>query len=208
MKPIEAYPLTWPLAYPRTSPAQRRFSNFTVDLVHSRDELLAELRRLGAGNAIISSNMPARRDGAPLANAREPDDPGVAVYFDRYTNKAWAPFVIACDVYVRVRFNLRAIQKTIDALRTIERHGSSAMLEQAFSGFAALPAAASSSGDPPWWETLGVARSADEAAITAAYRSLSRQHHPDVAGGSVERMTSINRARDAALAELAGGRST
>jgi hypothetical protein len=107
--------------------------------------------------------------------------------------------VIACDQYDRVRANLRAIGTTIEALRTIERHGSTSMLEQAFSGFAALPPAPTGK---PWREVLGITKlnySAED--VRVVVRSLARAHHPDV-GGSAERMAEINAAAAAALREL------
>ena len=42
---------------------------------------LAELRRFGASNIVISSNVPTGRGGLPLASAKRVDDAGVAVYF-------------------------------------------------------------------------------------------------------------------------------
>lgn len=146
---MERYPLTWPVGMPRT--ANRREAAFTVDLRRSYDDLTRTLSLLGARHVVVSSNLVLRQDGAPLARMAEPRDPGVAVYFDRWIDKADRPFVIACDQYSKVRWNLRAIGVTVDALRSIQRHGASSMLEQAFTGFAALPPAAR---EKPWWEVL------------------------------------------------------
>jgi len=46
--------------------------------------------------------------------------------------------VIACDRWKEARWNLNAIRLTIGALRQTERCGTSAMMEKAFAGFAAL----------------------------------------------------------------------
>jgi DnaJ domain len=192
-RPVEAYPLTWPTGQPRTAP--RRGAEFKVELRQARDELLNGLKLLGARSVVISSSLPLRRDGLPLANTSEPNDPGVAVYFDRRKGSDWAPFVIACDTYRKVRWNLRAIGVTVEALRAIQRHGASSLLEQAFTGFAALPPA--TVGDPPWWEVLGVSRDAGPDKIRDAFRELARIHHPDV-GGDSERMAQINRAHERA----------
>jgi len=135
---------------------------------------------------------------------REPSDPGVAVYFMRRVETQPGhlseprPFVIACDQYDRVRGNLRAIGATIEALRTIERHGSTAMLEQAFSGFAALPPASK-----PWREVLGFASGEPVTvdAVRAQHFALAKRHHPDM-GGSTERMREINVAVETAIREL------
>jgi hypothetical protein len=191
---VAPFPLYWPLQHPRTS--SRRPARFLVDFVTARDDLLRELGLLSARDVVISSNVPIRRDGLPGAPDREPADPGVAVYFTRKGR----PFVIACDQFDRVRWNLRAIGATIEALRSIERHGTTSMLEQAFSGFAALPAA---SAPKPWREVLGLLPGpCDAETVRSRVRELARVHHPDV-GGSAQRMAEINAAADAALMELA-----
>lgn len=150
---------------------------------------LNELKLLGARDVIISSNIPTRQDGLPYANVAAPADPGIAVYFNRHVQNTKKPFVIACDTYRRVRENMRAIAATVEALRTIERHGAETMLEQAFSGFAALPPA---NVTKPWWEVLGVSEGCSLGQAQDAYRELARIHHPDVAGGSLDRMSEIN----------------
>jgi len=37
------------------------------------------------------------------------------------------------------------------------------------------------------YEILGLQRTADEAAIRAAYRKLAKKHHPDANGGAAEK---------------------
>ncbi len=44
------------------------------------------------------------------------------------------------------------------------------------------------------YDTLGVARDASAAEIKTAYRSKSREHHPDKEGGSTEAMQAVNQA--------------
>lgn len=188
---LSVYPLTWPSGQQRLAPGRRLMGRFHVSLRISRDELLHQLNQLGAKSIIISSNMQVRNDGLPYADQREPTDPAVAVYFNRIVGGQQRPFVVACDQYRRVLGNLRAIGLTIEAMRTIRRHGSNTLLEQAFTGFAALPAA--SNGQKPWWGVLSVERSASAAAIRAAYIELSTIYHPDI-GGSHERMVEINTA--------------
>ncbi len=190
----ESYPLTWPERQPRTV-KRRPSTKFKASFAQSRDELLRELKLLGALDIVISTNVPTRRDGLPLADAREPTDPGVAVYFDRMVKEKRHPFTLACDSYDKVRFNLRAVGLTVEALRSIARHGATEMLEQAFTGFAALPAAG---GGEPWWEVLGVPQQAHPDVIRAKFRSLSQVHHPDK-GGSQEMMSKLTQAYHAAL---------
>lgn len=198
---IEAYPLAWPIGQPRTPASQRKSgAAFIRQLGHCRDLLLHELTLLGARDIVISSNLPVRRDGLPYADSREPDDPGVAVYFDRVVSGKRRPFVIACDTYAKVAGNLRALGLTVQALRAIERHGSSALLEQAFQGFAALP---QSTSGKPWWEVLGTYVGAPLDEVKRAYTELVAIHHPDK-GGDHERMAEINRAWEEAKASGGG----
>src|SRR5438045_3368924 len=80
--PAEAFPLFWPDGRPRA--ARRERSAFKVaGFGRVRDELLNELKLLRASRVIISTNVPLRRDGLPLAGQPQPKDPGVAVYFTR-----------------------------------------------------------------------------------------------------------------------------
>ncbi len=166
----------------------RRHGIFQVTLGQARDHLVHELDLLGAKGVVISSDIPTRRDGLPMASAAEPKDPGVAIYFERMVAGEWRPFVLACDAFRKVHWNMRAVGLTVGALRSIQRYGATEMLEQAFTGFAALPPAGRLT---PWWEVLGVEPNADEATIRKAYRELAAIHHPDK-GGDIVRMSEIN----------------
>jgi hypothetical protein len=189
----EAYPLTWPDGWKRVP--YRTRSRFEVSgFGKARDFLMAEIRRMGGTSVILSTNIALRNDGLPYANSREPQDPGVAVYF-RYGKAREMCF--ACDAYKTVRENAYAIGKTIEALRGIERWGASDMMERAFRGFAAL--AATSQED--WWDVLECLPTADVDTINAQYRVRARSEHPD-AGGSHEAISRLNAARDSALATL------
>lgn len=148
---------------------------------------------MGAKNIIISSNVPTRQDGLPYARPKEPDDPGVAVYF-QIKDKSYA---LCCDRWLKVRHNLRAIGLHIAAMRGMERWGVGS-LEQAFMGYQALPPGADFS-QTKWWEVLGVDVRASNDAVKAAYRKLARKYHPD--GGSSpdsEKVTVINAAYEEA----------
>jgi hypothetical protein len=124
-------------------------------------------------------------------------DPGVAVYFKR----KGVEVCFACDKYDAVWKNMRAIQRTVEALRGIERWGSSTLLERAFTGFTALP----EKTGPSCWDTLGIAPTNDEGAIVAAWRGKAKEAHADV-GGSHEAMVALNEAKDIALATARAGR--
>lgn len=84
--------------------------------------------------------------------------------------------------------NIYAIGKTIEALRRIERWGTGDMVEQAFTGFMALP--------PPKnpYEILGVRPRAGVEEIEAAFRQKAKALHPD-AGGSASALAELNAAR-------------
>lgn len=165
-----AFPLSWPAGKPRTLAHRRKRSQFKVSFAQARDELLDELGRMQASKILLSTNIQLRRDGLPYANFKEPDDPGVALYFVAF-NKNYA---FACDQWDCTRDNLRAIGCHITALRGMERWGVSSV-EEVFSPFA-LPASI------PWWSVLGVKQEANVEQVRAAYRRLSQRHHPDAGG--------------------------
>ncbi|HEU5276805.1 MAG TPA: J domain-containing protein [Xanthobacteraceae bacterium] len=191
----ERFPLHWPQGQPRTPSYRRREAKFQTEFLRARDDTLKAIKLLGGLNVILSTNIALRLDGLPLANQREPEDPGVALYFDRTINGQRRAFVIACDSYSKVKWNLRAVGATVDALRAIQRHGASSMLEQAFTGFAALPPMGATK---PWWEVLGVSEYATAEQARAAHRQLAMLHHPD-RGGDAQRMAEINRALEQAM---------
>lgn len=189
MKPegVDAYPLSWPQGWPRTRNSQR--SRFDASFATVRDSLLSQIKMLGGTHIVLSSNVALRRDGLPYANMAQPTDRGVAVYFLRRGKQ----MVFACDRWDKVEDNMRAIEKTIDAVRGIERWGASEMMERAFTAFEALPYPKSC------WDVLGVKPHASRDDINAAYRAKARDAHPDT-GGSQAAMSELNRARDEALA--------
>lgn len=138
---------------------------------------------VGDWTVVISTNISLRRDGLPYAGQRDPYDRGVAVY---WAGKGEQQRVIACDRWDRVKDNLRAIEKTIEAMRGIERWGSTDIVNKAFTGFAALPA-------PPegWRVILGDCPTFEIA--NASYKRLAFERHPD-RGGTHEKMYELNRA--------------
>lgn len=171
-------------------------ATFDAAFAKSRDEIVREIKLLTGSwpdpKIVISTNIALRRDGLPLANQRKPDDPGVAVYF--LYKKAQRCF--ACDRWDRIEDNLRAIAKTIEALRGISRWGTGDMLDAAFAGFTALPPPEKAAASRSWWDVLGVPRTADEATVKAAYRRKASAAHPDK-GGTNEQMADLNVAMSA-----------
>lgn len=202
---IEAYPLQWPTGRPRTARWERERAAFETTFARSRDDITHEVAlltgistRWGVGpEVVISTNTALRRDGLPLAGQKNPDDPGVAVYF-KYKGK---PMSFACDRWDRIEHNMRAIVKTIEALRGIARWGTGDMLEAAFTGFVALPAPGA---ERPWYEVLGFKSSnVNSDAIRDAYRRLRSEHHPDK-GGSAARFDEVERAYREATSSTKG----
>ncbi len=175
----QRYPLQWPMTWPRTRFPERH-PNMVRDFVRNRDEVVKQLEMLGASNLIISSNLKARLDGLPLANQREPEDSGVAVYFTLNGNQQCIP----CDKWDNAAQNLRAVAMTIEALRGIERWGAKEMVNAAFRGFKALPETIIMGEHTAraWWEVLQVAQTADTDVIEAAYKRLLHKVHPDKGG--------------------------
>lgn len=191
-----AYPLQWPDGWPRTRDSERKgWSSFRVTGDKALKELRHELRLLGAQDVVISTNAAVRQDGLPYADAarRKISDPGVAVYFTLKKRQ----MVMARDAFAKIEDNVRSITLAIEAIRAIERHGGSAMMERAFSGFSALP--------PPrdHWAILGIPPTSTIDEIEETYRRLARKAHPD-AGGSTAGMAELNAARDAAVTERTG----
>lgn len=188
-EPIEAYPLSWPEGWPRRNRWQRNASKYEVTFLKARDELVRELALGRCKHVVVSTNVPLRRDGIPLAGQREPEDPGVAVY---WTDKNSKPRVIACDVWRTVRENLRAVGLAYASLRQIERTGASELLERAFQGFARLPVA------EDCWAILGVPRGASRQQLSERLRDLTRERHPD-RGGDTQAFARITQAYHEAI---------
>ena len=151
-------------------------------------------RSARATKIVLSTNVPLRRDGLPYADSREPDDPGVAVYFDCRRK----PMCFASDSSRCATTSARS-RSRIEALRGIERWGASDMLERTFQGFLTLPERGTSS----WRSVLGSDGNANLTAdaVEKRFRELARERHPDV-GGSDESFDQLTKAREAARAEL------
>ena len=185
----EGYPLQWPSGWPRISyPTRARFQTSFATAVR---ELLRELDLLGATDIVISSNLQLRRDGLPYSNQRQPEDRGIAVYFNLNGEQQCIP----CDKWDLTEDNIQAIRLTVAALRGLERWGAKEMVDAAFRGFKALPASGEStpSDQRLWHEVLEVSPNASWEVVEAAYRRLLHKVHPDK-GGSVQAFTEVQNA--------------
>jgi hypothetical protein len=202
---VQRYPLQWPTGWAREkfrtaaqfgkvrtttneSGSWSRKASLSVDDAIGRLE--KELDRLGATNPTLSTNLQINMRGVPRGD-QSPSDPGAAVYF----LLKGKPCVLACDKWTRVADNIAAIAAHIEALRAQERYGVGS-LEQAFAGYAALPAAETNA-----FTVLGLTRDATRDQVVAAHRDLLRRHHPD-AGGQSDYAARLNAARDEILRAL------
>lgn len=217
---VTAYPLAWPSGWPRTPAANRKRASFgatkrvegrnwtirgRLSVAQATKRLVAEFRawtprghtlRVNPDMVVISTNLQVRNDGLPRSGQREPDDPGVCVYFKLDD----VPYAMPCDRWDSVADNIAAVAAHIGAMRGMERWGVGDSRTH-FAGFTALP-----NPDRPrgWRDALDFAADDNPGieAVECRYRHLARIHHPDVAGGSHERMSELNEARDLARKEL------
>lgn len=204
---ISAYPLAWPEGWPRSTSREwakfeKHVSRYDTQFQRSVKErkdltvsdgiqrVVETLGRMGLGldDIVISTNVRLRLDGLPRSNEPQPDDPGVAVYWQ--TGKGERK-VMAIDRFTRVADNLAAVAATLEALRGIERWGGGQILDRAFSGFTALPAPGQTHSRG-WREVLRVDPTESNLdVVKGQYRRLSSVHHPD-RGGSEEAMAELN----------------
>lgn len=217
----EAYPLCWPAGWPRTprglikrahfnkrefragsQPGTGYYQKRELSVYDGAQRVIAELNMLGARMPVVSSNVELRRDGLPYSGRKPPEDSGVAVYWSTAKGERRC---IAVDRYDRVADNLAAIASTLEAFRTVERHGGAQVIDRAFTGFRAIP----NLDAPRHWRVVldvdkierDLGEPIDRFWLEKQYRSLAHERHPDK-GGTDAAMAELNRARDEALSEL------
>lgn len=195
----QRYPLQWPSGWRRTPNEKRVGGHFRANRVWigvpaAVDRLERELDRLGAEGPTLSTNLKPRISGGVVANAGEPADAGVAIYF-RFKGRAT---VLACDRYIRVADNIAAIAAHVDALRRIERYGVGT-IEQALAGYRSLPADTAAE----WRQVFGFGPTEHVTVeqLQTKFKDRAATAHPDK-GGTDEGMAHVNRAREYALEEL------
>lgn len=168
----EKFPLAWPQGYPVTE--YREPSKFKCTFAEARDGIFNELNRLGADEFFISCNIERNKKGELVGGRLIYDNPGVAVYFKFNGEQK----VIACDKWKYIHENLRAVEKSLDSIRGLDRWGCTNIISQAVSGMKALPQNAGAS-NMAWWQVLGVQQTTPESEIEFAYRQLIKKYHPD-----------------------------
>lgn len=211
---ITRSPLCWPSWFPRTPAHKRTSARFgkrndqgygikEITLAQAvrrvREQLSAFTKagrsyRCDPDAVIISSDLLLRNDGLPRSGQRKPDDPGVAVYFTLDGKDRCIP----CDMYLRIEDNLAAVAATLEALRTIERHGSQ-MFEAAFTGFDALPSP-DHLMSRSWRDVLDYYGD-DLTECERCYQRKRKAAHPDH-GGNAAAFDDVQRAWEQAQGEL------
>lgn len=192
--PIDAI---WPKGVPRTPTVERTSSKFKVTLGGAVAGLQEELGLWGASFLTIGTALSIGASGRPVFVNRPLEDPAAAVQFDRDGK----PVTFHCDRFIDPRSNIRAIGKTLENLRAIERYGASQVLERMFSGLLALPAPGPAADH---WQILGVLPYATEDEVRNAFKQRARDLHPDN-GGSADGFVKLQAAKEQALREIGCG---
>lgn len=192
---IPAYPLAWPHGWARSK--SRSNAPYKVEFAKAYKDLVAELRKLGAVDVAVSSNVRTSLGGV---GSTQVADTGVAVYWSTRKGTEFVHRAIACDKWDSVKANLRACGLTIEAMRMIERAGASQVLDKMYLGLIAL---AADNKRRTWREVFDMPSDARPARefLFGEYKRMASVRHPDK-GGSHEEMAELNRARDEAVQEL------
>lgn len=207
------FPLDWPPNVPRTRYRDSSAFDKGRGFPAARDGVLKQLELMRVSHVVITSNLPVRASGLPYAAGLGMiQDPGIAVWWV----KKGVEHAIACDRWKTCVENMRAIEKTLEAIRGIARWGSAEMVDRAFAGFAALPPGSGvESGivlEPEaktWRQIFGVdiepwkSLPAPDllAIVKARHREQIKTAHPDQGGNNAEAAL-LNTALQAAEEEL------
>ena len=189
----QAFPLQWPEGWARTPLGKRKAARFRsygdqLTVAESVCRLQIQLDRLRARFPVISSNLKTRLDGLPRSGQRDPDDTGVAVYFELNG----VPHCMPCDRWDRAADNIAAIASHIEAMRAIERYGV-VDVTKAFEGFARLP-------QPKTWRDI-LDNPTNLESAERSYRAKAKAAHPDL-GGTAAMMAELNNAIEQARKEM------
>lgn len=168
----EKFPLTWPDGFPTTE--YRVQSKFDCNLATARDGIVAQLKLLGVSKYVLSTNAQRNKKGELTDGRLIYPNPGVALYFIYNDDEK----VIACDKWKYLHENLRAVEKSLDAIRGLERWGCSDITNRAIGNMKALPEHAGES-NKAWWQVLGVKQNASQEEIKKTYWALAKKYHPD-----------------------------
>lgn len=184
-------PLVW--TGPRTPWDQRKSRYiFLAGWGDTVDLLGREIDYLDGTQCVLEADFregDLRRDGLPRANARRPEFPGVKVSFN---TPRLGRLEYATDAYELWQHNVRAIALSLEALRAVDRYGTTSGRQQ-YTGFRALGAgptampAAAPMGPVDAREFIrlhsGMGLRGDD---RDRYRAAARRLHPDAGGSTAD----------------------
>jgi len=196
----------WPNNVKRTAPDKRKHSPFRSTWSRTLADLDTELVKAYARNVVIEIDAPQaeiRRHGMPKADART-RSPGVILQYDVIWRNVETKqevrrehYVFPCDTYHDWQDNVRAIAKTLEALRAVDRYGVTRDGQQ-FAGFKSIPAQTGTTLSIEQAATIlatesGIAFSLASGyeAAQRAFRTARSKTHPD-AGGDAARFSAVN----------------
>jgi hypothetical protein len=181
-------PLEIPADKSRKSATFRAGWNNTLELLEK------ELNHLWAKDIVVQAGFELqdiRMDGWPRAG-RSPKHPAVALSF---RDRSGRPLSFPCDTFDDYQDNLRAVAKSLEALRAVNRYGVTKGHEQ-YRGFTALPPVVSqdekSAAVSFIAKALGRTSEAVSRDLNGSYRDACRKLHPDT-GGSHGEFTELQR---------------
>ncbi|MDX2147589.1 MAG: hypothetical protein SFZ23_08715 [Planctomycetota bacterium] len=202
-------PLDKPIAAPTGGHKRCTFSSTWTNTLNVLER---EMKHLKASDIVVELALTSddiRNDGWPRSSAR-PQHPGVRI---SWRSKTFGDMCRTCNTFDFWEHNIRAIALTLELLRRVERYGAIAGAE-VYAGFKALPAGEFATKqdaartllqfvyDPPTITAAQIQSVIDDAATRReVFRAAAARAHPDRSGGSQERMSRVNRARDFLEAE-------
>ena len=184
---------------------------FRSSISTTQSDLKCELATIGVDECVIQADLDEsdiRLDGIPRANARYKSSRVIV----SFTHPEQGDISFPCGTYHDLWDNIRGIVKTMEALRAIDRYGVTKNSQQ-YTGWKQLPSNAIvlqefSSVEEAASFILDTAIGLDECLQyhhnamlnngpfrREMYHAAASMAHPDK-GGSVQKMTKLNKARD------------
>lgn len=210
-------PLQTPVSRPKGG---YRSSPFDLPWNRTLDHLERELGFLGAKDIVVEADLTPekiRNDGWPYSSAR-PATPGVRLSF----SSKFGPLAYECATYSAMESNIRAIGRTLECQRAMERYGAVKSGQQ-YTGWKALPGG---DGRGPIIATaFGTVEEAaqfllrqallsdndvgrvidDPEYLRVVYRAAAKRTHPDMNRGDITLFGQVNAANQMIEMHAAAG---